>query len=180
MSDSLLSQILTYVQIIQGIVAVVAIVAGAWWFYARRASVRKANVSHEVMFAGLGKDVYVAVRVTIKNTGNRRISTEDHRAKAAGGEELLSNIVTIEEVSPYLGKQEPVSQKFSPEYEMLFLGSRAFPDTIIVEPKEEQAILFEFIIPKTTKAIKVYSHMDNVYTENTGWDTTTIHPVTNM
>lgn len=175
--------ILIYAQIFQNLAAGIAIVAAAWWFFTRRENVRKANVTHEVIFAEAGRRVYVGVRLTIKNTGRRRIESAMAGPKSAasfGQPDAINNvgnIVVIEELSPYIGKQAVTWQQLSPEFNLLFLGLHSLPGKIVIEPDEEQTILFDFIIPKTTKTIKVYSHIDNAYNTSDGWNTATIHHV---
>ncbi len=178
MTSIISEQLAIYAQIFQNLAAGLAIVAAAWWFFVRRENVRKANVTHEVMFAKAGKWIYVGVRVTVKNTGRRRITSKTAQLKPDELLEDLGNVVIIEELSPYLGRHEVVSQRLSPEFELQFLGLRSMPGEIVIEPHEEQTILLDFVIPKTTETIKVYSHIDNAYNGSEGWNTATIHHVT--
>ncbi len=183
MSDNLVNQTLIYAQIFQNLAAGLAIIAAAWWFFTRRENVRKANVTHEVVFAEAGRRVYVGVRVTIKNTGRRRIESTVAEPKVvvsadqSGAVNNVGNIVVIEELSPYIGQQAVTWQQLSPEFNLLFLGLHSLPGKIVIEPDEEQTILLDFVIPKTTKAIKVYSHIDNAFNGSDGWNTATIHHV---
>lgn len=170
-------QLLQYTQIFESLATALAIIAGAWWFFVRRENVRKANVSHKVMFAETGKRVYVGVQVTIKNTGRRRIESDIVEPKPGEHNKGLGNVVILEELSPFLGETEVSSQELSPEFNLLFLGLRSLPGRIVIEPDEEQTILLDFLIPKSTKAIKVYSHIDNAYNGSNGWNTATIHHV---
>jgi hypothetical protein len=171
--------ILVYVQILEALVTTAAVIAGGWWFFARRENVRKANISHDVMFAEAGNQVYVGVRVTIRNTGRRRIESDGVEPKpVVTSVAELGNVVILEELSPFLGETEVSSQELSPEFNLRFLGLRNLPGTIVIEPDEEQSILLDFLIPKTTKTIKVYSHIDNTYNNSNGWNTSTIHHVT--
>jgi len=157
------------VPLVESIATISAIVAGLWWFYKRREKAPRANIEHKVTFIDLGnKTTYVGIHVVIHNTGNVIIKpkiTDD-----------TTSVVTIEELKPYLTAHVE-SQKFSPEYKMNFIGGRTFPPSVCVEPGEIQSILFEFIVQNTTKAIKVYSHLDNDYNDGVGWDNTTTHEV---
>ncbi len=145
---------------------IAAIIAGLWWFYKRREKAPRANIEHGVTFIDLENGTtYVAVTVTIQNTGNvviRPMIAEDTTSE-----------VTIEELKPYLANSIE-SQDLSPTYKLGLLGGRAFPPGICVEPGAKQPLLFEFIIQNTTKAIRVYSHLDN---NGVAWDTTTTHEV---
>jgi hypothetical protein len=174
----MLNTILSYLQIVESLATTGAIIAGAWWFFARRENVRKANISHKVSFADAGKRVYVGVRLTIRNTGRRRIVSEANEPKPSLQDEELGNVVIIEEVTPFLGRTEVSSQELLPEFNLQFLGLRSLPGKIVIEPDEEQTIMLDFIIPKSTKTIKVYSHIDNAYNKDNGWNTVTVHAVT--
>lgn len=162
--------IVDIINIIESLFTIAAIVAGLWWFIARRLKAPRANIEHEVNFINLkNKTVYVGVHVTIKNTGNVAIIpkiTSDNN----------TSMVVIEELLPYIATKLE-SQELSPEYKMNNLGVRTFPPEICIEPMEEQSILFEFVIQNTTKAIKVYSHLDNGYNSGRGWDKTTTYEV---
>lgn len=164
-----LGWIIDNINAVESMATILAIGAGVWWFVIRRARIRRANISHNVSFADLGGNiVYVGVHATIKNIGNVRIKSKIKNAS--------KNVVIIEELSPYLGiKQE--SQELSPEYKLKFLGGRTFPKIINIEPGESQTTLFDFIIQKKTKVIKVYSYIDTGYNKNIGWNKTTIHEV---
>jgi hypothetical protein len=175
MSD--LNTVVNYVQLVESLATTAAIAAGGWWFFARRESVRKANISHQVSFADAGKRVYVGVQLTIKNTGRRRIVSEAAEPNAGQSLDVLGNVVIIEEVSPFLAHTEITSQELSPEFNLQFLGLRSLPGKIVIEPDEEQTILLDFVVPRTTKTIKVYSHIDNAYNKDNGWNTATIHNV---
>ncbi|HUC90347.1 MAG TPA: hypothetical protein VMR45_06125 [Patescibacteria group bacterium] len=149
---------------------IAAIIAGLWWFYQRREKVPRANIEHAVKFFDLeNKTTYVGVTVTIQNTGNVII-----RPKTS---EDTTSAVVIEELKPYLAKTIE-SQEVLPIYKLDLLGGRAFPPGICVEPGAKRPLLFEFIIQNTTKAIRVYSHLDNDYNNGVAWDTTTTHEVT--
>jgi hypothetical protein len=174
---SFLETLHTYLEIAESLAATCAILAGAWWFFARRESVRKANVAHHINFADAGKWVYVGVQLTIKNTGRRRIVSEAVEPDPNRPLDQLGNVVIVEEVSPFLGRTEISSQEFSPEFNLQFLGLRSLPGKIVIEPDEEQTILLDFIVPKSTRTIKVYSHIDNAYNKDNGWNTATIHNV---
>lgn len=148
---------------------IAAIVAGLWWFYKRREKAPRANIQHAVKFIDLeNSTIYVAVSVTIQNTGNVVI-----RPRIA--EDTTSEVV-IEELKPYLANYIE-SNEISPTYKLRLLGGRAFLPGICVEPGASQSLLFEFIIQNTTKAIRVYSHLDNDYNNGVAWDTTTAHEV---
>ena len=54
---------------------------------------------------------------------------------------------------------------------------RYFPYGIAVEPSEQQTILFDFIIQRSTKAIKIYSFIVNGKGHDIGWNHTTVHEV---
>jgi hypothetical protein len=156
--------------IFEAIFTILAILAGLWWFLRRRINAPRANIKHKVNFIDLkNKTTYVGVHVTIKNTGDVVITP-----RITSGNN--TSLVIIEELLPYIAKKLE-SQELSPEYKMLNLGSRTFPPEICIEPREEQSILFEFVIQNTTKAVKVYSHLDNGYNSEKGWDKTTTHEV---
>lgn len=149
---------------------IAAIIAGLWWFFKRRERAPRANIEHHVQFIGLGNGtVYVGVTVTIHNTGNVLI-----RPKIA--EDTTSEVI-IEELKPHLATHIE-SQELLPAYKLGFLGGRTFPPGIFVEPEAQQSLLFEFIIQETTKAIRVYSHLDNDYNDGVAWDISTVHEVT--
>jgi hypothetical protein len=173
-----IASVLQYAQLVESVATTLAIIAAAWWFFVRRENAYKANVSHKVSFAEAGKLVYVGVQLTIKNAGRRRIVSEAAEPKPIlqSGDEL-GNVVIIEEVSPFLGRTEPSSQERLPEFNLQFLGLRSLPGKIIIEPDEEQTIMLDFAIPRSTKTIKVYSHIDNAYNKDNGWNTVTIHHV---
>lgn len=148
---------------------IAAIIAGLWWFYRRREKAPRANIEHTVMFINLENNTtYVSVTVTIQNTGNVVI-------KPKIAEDTTSEVV-IEELKPYLANFIE-SNDISPTYKLGLLGGRAFPPGIFVEPGASRPLLFEFIIQNTTKAIRVYSHLDNDYNNGVAWDTTTAHEV---
>jgi|GEM_PF-1724709 len=148
---------------------IAAIVAGLWWFYKRREKAPRANIEHAVKFIDLENNTtYVSVTVTIQNTGNVVI-------KPRIAEDTTSEVV-IEELKPYLASSIE-SKDISPTYKLGLLGGRAFPPSIFVEPGACRPLLFEFIIQNTTKAIRVYSHLDNDYNNGVAWDTTTVHEV---
>lgn len=149
---------------------IAAIIAGLWWFYKRREKAPRANIEHAVNFINLDNGTtYVGITVTIQNTGNVVI-----RPKIA--EDTTSEVI-IEELKPYLADSIE-SQDLSPTYKLGFLGGRAFPPGICVEPGARQQLLFEFIIQNTTRAIRVYSHLDNDYNDGVAWDMATTHEVT--
>ena len=148
---------------------IAAIIAGLWWFYKRREKAPRANIEHTVKFINLGnKTTYVGVTVKIQNTGNVVI-----QPKIA--EDTTSEVV-IEELKPYLANSIE-SDDLLPTYKLGLLGGRAFPPGICVEPGASQSLLFEFIIQNKTKALRVYSHLDNDYNNGEAWDTTTAHEV---
>jgi hypothetical protein len=150
---------------------IAAIIAGLWWFHKRREKAPRANIEHSVKFIDLENGTtYVGITVGIQNTGNVVI-----RPKIA---EDTTSSVTIEELKPYLANSIE-SKDISPTYKLDFLGGRAFPPGICVEPGAAQSLLFEFIIQNTTQAIRVYSHLDNDYNDGVAWDTTTTHEVRN-
>lgn len=161
----------TTVKVLDGLssaATIVALIAGLWWFIFRRSLAKKLVTEHEVCFIKLKDEVYVGVTVTIKNLGNVKIKD----ISPVGNK----SVMIIEELSPYLDGKK-VSQEKSPEYILNFLGSRTFPKLLELEPGETQKILFEFIVQKLTKAIKVYSYLDNPKAKGVGWDRTTIHEV---
>ncbi|HSX29625.1 MAG TPA: hypothetical protein VLE73_03640 [Candidatus Saccharimonadales bacterium] len=148
---------------------IAAIIAGLWWFYKRREKAPRANIEHDVQFVDLENGTtYVGITYRIQNTGNVVI-----RPKIA---EDTTSSVTIEELKPYLAKKIE-SQDISPMYKLDFLGGRAFPPGVCVEPDATQSLLFEFIIQNSTQAIRVYSHLDNDYNDGVAWDLTTTHEV---
>jgi len=148
---------------------IAAIIAGLWWFYRRREEAPRANIEHVVKFINLDNGTtYVGVTVVIQNTGNVVI-----RPKIA--EDTTSEVI-IEELKPYLANSIE-SDDLSPTYKLGLLGGRAFSPGICVEPGARQPLLFEFIIQNTSKAIRVYSHLDNDYNDGVAWDTTTTHEV---
>lgn len=154
---------------ITAIITALVAIAALGWFYKRRETAPRLNVKHEINFVNLENGTnYVGVHVKISNVGKVLA-----KLKVLGDK---SNIVIVEELMPYLSKNLR-SQEKSPEYEMQFLGARTFPTNIYIEPFEQQSILFEFIIQQSTETIKVYSHINNVYNKDIGWDTTTIHEV---
>jgi hypothetical protein len=148
---------------------IAAIVAGLWWFHKRREKAPRANIEHDVKFIDLENGTtYVGITIRIQNTGNVII-----RPKIA---EDTTSSVTIEELKPYLARTIE-SQDISPTYKLDFLGGRTFPPGICVEPGATQSLLFEFIVQNTTKAIRVYSHLDNDYNDGVAWNMTTTHEV---
>ena len=148
---------------------IAAIIAGLWWFYKRREKAPRANIEHDVRFIDLGnKTTYVGVTVKSQNTGNIVI-----RPKIT---EISTSEVVIEELKPYLTNHIE-SDELSPTYKLGLLGGRAFPPGICVEPGASQSLLFEFIIQNKTKALRVYSHLDNDYNNGEAWDTATAHEV---
>lgn len=157
------------ISVTQSLFTIAALIAGLVWFIKRREGAPRANVEHNVSFAKLdGRTVYVGVNVSITNSGRVKI-----QPKVA---EPIASLVIIEEVAPYLGKEQK-SQELSPEYMLKPLGARTFPAKVLIEPNETHTVLFEFIIQEETKVIKVYSHIDNSYNKGSGWDTTTIQEV---
>lgn len=169
MDSSFLQTTKFVLDILQPLVTIIALAAGLWWFIIRRAAVKKLNIAHSVDFVRLSQDVYVGVTVTLTNIGNRKIKNISPAGDNSG--------VVIEELAPYLGTNRSY-QEDSPEYELGFLGGRYFPEIIELEPGEEQHVLFDFLIPKSTKALKVYSFVDNARNKGLGWNRTTIHEVT--
>lgn len=164
----------SWVEIVGTVITTGAVLTGAWWFFTRRASIRKANVSHEVTFVATGDDVYVNVQVRIKNSGNRQIIIDGGKPRKG---DTWSNTVLIEEVIPYLESNDTELIPGTTEYQMLSLAARAFPGKLKIEPDEEQAMVFDFRIPARTQVVRVYSFIDDDYNNDSGWNTITIHRV---
>lgn len=164
----------TWVEIVGTVVTTVAVLVGGWWFLLRRASVRKANVSHRVTFVAAGDEVYVNVQVRIKNSGNRQIVIDGGKPRAG---DTWSNAVVVEEVVPYLESNDTELMPGTAELRMLSLEALAFPGRLTIEPDEEQAIVFDFRIPQRTQVVRIYSYIDNDYNNGSGWNTVTIHKV---
>ena len=164
------------VGIIESIFTTLAIIAGLWWFLRRRERSPKANMHHQVDFIKVNDGlIYVGVSVIVENVG--KVPIVPTVADTQG------SVVTIEEIAPYLQSSRE-SQDESPEYKLKPLGLRTFPAKMPIEAGERQTILFDFIIHKSTKAIKVYSYIINGQSENSdpnqimGWNNTTVHEVT--
>lgn len=164
----------TVVEIFASLVTTAAVLVGGWWFFLRRAGVRKANVTHAVAFAAAGDQIYMNVRVVIKNSGNRQIVVDGDRLKKGID---WGNLVLVEEVAPFLESNEAEMRPSTAEFQLLPIDARAFPGKLVIEPNEEQAIVFDFMIPGSSAVVRVYSHIDNAYNEGSGWNTTTIHKV---
>lgn len=151
------------------IATLIALGAGLYWFFERRLGKPRAVLTHDVQIMPLdSKHYYVGVTAILKNLGHVQIVPKvDPNYPSA---------VVIEELLPYLATQQE-SQQLSPEYHLKRLGLRTFPSRISIEPGESHQVLFEFLVPRRTKAIKIYSYVTNGAMKDAVWSYTTVMEV---
>jgi len=165
-----------YVDIVQKLVAIGAIVVAGWWFLIRGEGLPRADITHEFHSACLNSDIrWVRVIIDVQNIGHVRL-------ELANSEHRISQVLPLDrKISEALRDGEPIGTKPGriswPELAHLSSDSR----NEFLESGEIHTQYRDFLIPSGVKIIQVTSFFQNpVLSQNdqiVGWYAIDLHDV---
>ncbi|HUV89039.1 MAG TPA: hypothetical protein VMY80_05250 [Anaerolineae bacterium] len=163
----------------QGWLTITAVLAGAYWFFARRLRYPRANIEHIITHKLLpdGK-LMLHVAVVISNTGEVLI-----RFRSA--EVRVQQILPLH---PELAKRVQSGHNLVKdghiEVEWPVLASRSHQwgeeREFEIEPSEKDVVPCDFILDSNVEVVEIYTHFTNVRKRRgkpIGWCATTIYDV---
>lgn len=170
-----LSVIQDYVDVVQGIVTILAIVFGGWWslyrFGLSRERRPRAVVNHEVFVQRLsGGKHLIRDGIRMRNAGKTLIRWTN--AKVWVQRVLPCDSAEMNFINARLDGSA------QGEGDWPLVGRRELTNCQIeIEPDESDAAWVDFIVDGDLVAFSVYSHVENVGKKPMGWTNTTTHEV---
>jgi hypothetical protein len=165
-----------WVDLLQGITTIVAIIAGIWLFYKKRQPFPKAKITHTVVSKIISQNKgLVRVTLNITNQGEVLLSTNE----AWVGIQQIAPCP--KEIEAEMVKDINSISRLEKSHEVAWtsLGHKKIQTMYKIEPSEDEEIYFDFVIESYIKTIIVYSYTRNLKMRNRdiGWNKTTIHDV---
>lgn len=162
--------------IAQSAATILAIVAGAVWFYLRRARYPRANVRHVVTHRHLGNGfVWINVRAEIENKGDVVIHLDRARTWVA---RVLPVHPTIggtlsRHVDPVPEGRTSVPWPTQGDRPVAGLGRE-------IEPGEIRSLDWDFFVDETVETVKIYTHLTKQVKDERhfGWAVRSVHDLT--
>jgi len=169
-----------WVDLIQGLLTIVAIGAGGYWFWRRRQQLPRAKTSHEIQSWKLPDGRWLLrVCVTIENLGEILL-------------ELEHGFTRVQQMRPWPEKIESppaktLDRKTEVEWSLLVQMDVDFKNQQReIEPHESDMIPFEFVVTADVEVVVIYTYIRNKkkkfkqspftsQMKEIGWSVTTVH-----
>ena len=155
---------------IQSLSTIAAIIIGGLWFVLSDQGSRKVNVSHSVSTYVISDDWrWVGTIIKIENAGNIAIKIDE-------GTVWLQKILPVPlSIRKLIEKNEPIIQSGKREVQWGLIGDpRKDNLSVTILPGEVDELEYDFIVPNSTKVVKLYSHFTKPNNKEIGWQHTTI------
>jgi hypothetical protein len=172
-----------WVDIAQSVVTIVAVFVGGLWTYdvfiKERHDYPHANIEHKATYLPLAnKKRLLRVGLDLTNAGSSLM-------------EISQSIIRIQQIlpaAPCSGEPCAASQlkdasaeveRKDDRFAWPLIAERDVKTTIEIEPGEKQSLDYEFVIPSTVKAVRIYSYFRNEQRSKTdkeiGWYTSSYY-----
>jgi len=170
-----LSQLKTFIEILQGLLTCIALFSGGVWTYYtfiyKREKIPRAVVESSIKSCLISDEIYLCVSLVIRNVGSTLISFKEIN-------------VRIQQIIPKCDGYEPnyYPNNSSAEFgwPTIARNEQKFPKrTLEIEPSENHQFLFEFLLPTNLELAKIYSHVQE-YRSDLGWSIKQLHSFDNL
>jgi hypothetical protein len=173
----------TWSDILENAAKVIALMVGGFWTYQlyvkQRTRYPRVQIAHSIKVVPLsGKFALLTVAVSVKNIGTVLVSIDEAFARLYD--------VTTDGVNPAADADEKASKsirsndglrfKFPPIKELKKeWGKGQFE----LEPQEQDQVVFDFVIPVSVKAVRIYTYFNNEFKrgKKIGWSDSSVHLV---
>jgi len=155
---------------IQSLFTIAAILIGGIWFIFSDQGSRKVNVSHSVStYVISDKWRWVGTKIRVENAGNIAIKIED-------GTVWLQKILPVPvSVQDLIDNDKALIPDGEREVQWGVIGDiRKDSLSVTILPGEVDELEYDFIVPTTTKVVKLYSHFSKSNNPDIGWQHTSV------
>lgn len=165
-----------FIQSIEAVVTILAIIIGGIWTYVlfvkNREKFPKADIKHIVEKINKSNEVVIRLTIEVKNLGKTKLPI-------TSGEVRLQQIkpstaAVLKAVEMFKGIEDNKKR----EIRWPILEERIFSfkkDKYELEPTEKDNFEFDFIVSDEIELIQFYTHIENGLKEDKGWNCTSIH-----
>lgn len=153
------------IDILQSITTIIAVIIGGFWTYdvfiKERRNVPHANIEHRISHLTLAKNAHLLrVGIELSNAGGSMMG-------------ISQSIVRVQQILPQVscaGDPCAVNQlkiaateidRKEDRFAWPLIAERNVTTRIEIEPGEKQSLDYEFVVPATTKAVRVYTYFKN-------------------
>lgn len=166
----------SFIQILESIVTIIAIIVGGIWTYIlfirNREKYPKADITHKIQKIKRESDIIVRLTIGIENLGKVKLPIQFGEIRLQQIKPSTSTIAEAVERFQKIGNTE------KNEIEWPLLEERGFSfkkDKYELEPTEKENFEFDFVLGLEIEVIQFYTHIENAFKEDKGWNYTSIH-----
>lgn len=166
-----------FLKVLEPLVIIAAIIIGGIWTYLlfikNREQFPKADIAHIMDKVRIDDEVLIRLTIEIKNLGKVKLPIESGEVRLQQIKPLSENISSAIE-SFKENKTENKSDIGWPLLDKRIL-KYAKEKPYELEPGEKEHFEFDFIVDQEIETVQFYTHIENTFKENVGWNYTSIH-----
>lgn len=164
------------IQNIEAVVTILAIIIGGLWTYIlfvkNREKFPKADIKHIVEKINVSNEIVIRLTIEVKNLGKTKLPVTSGEVRLQQIKPSTTAVLKAVEMFNEIENNKKREIGWPVLEERIFSFKK---DEYELEPAEKDNFEFDFIVSDEIELIQFYTHIENGFKEDKGWNYTSIH-----